>query len=444
MSNWAQQALFYHIYPLGMCGAPWRNHLQAQPEARLESLYDWIPHLKQIGINAIYLGPVWESSSHGYDTISYLEVDRRLGTAETLRQLIQAFQAAGIRVVLDAVFNHVGREFFAFLSLKRHLKKSPYQNWFQNLRFGQRGPAGDGFAYEGWKGHYDLVKLNLQELEVQQHLLEAVRYWIESFGIDGLRLDAADCMDKHFLQALKHFCQRLKPDFWLMGEVVMGDYREWGLDSITNYELYDSLHKAHNTRNYERLATTLERQFGPGGVYREQGLYNFVDNHDVNRIASLLRRNSHLYPLYLLLFTLPGTPSLYYGSEAGLEGKRLRGTDRPLRPFLGDPEQLKTTRHPDLLQNIIRLSHIRHHLPALSQGAYQTLAVSPEWIAFQRQSAGQTVVVLVNHSKESQTCHLNLAGQWRDLLNDQQFVRLDKPVEIFAAWGRILVQQHQA
>ncbi len=441
MNDWAQHALFYHIYPLGMCGAPWRNPLQAQPEARLESLYDWIPHLKKLGVNAIYLGPLWESSSHGYDTINYLEVDRRLGTAATLRQVIQAFHQAGMRVVLDAVFNHVGRDFFAFLSLQRQLKKSPYQHWFQNLRFEQRSPAGDPFAYEGWKGHYDLVKLNLQQPEVQQHLLEAVRYWIESFGIDGLRLDAADCMDKDFLQELKHFCQRLKPDFWLLGEVVMGDYREWGLDAITNYELYDSLHKAHNTRNYERLATTLERQFGSEGVYRQQGLYNFVDNHDVNRIASLLRRNSHLYPLYLLLFTLPGTPSLYYGSEAGLEGKRLRGTDRPLRPFLGDPEQLKTTRHPDLLTNIMRLSQLRQQTPALMQGSYRTLQVCPEWIVFERKLGDQTVVVLVNQSKEEQNCQLNLPGQWQDLLNDQKPVNLNTPVEIFASWGRVLLRQ---
>ncbi|MGV3524620.1 MAG: alpha-amylase family glycosyl hydrolase [Candidatus Sericytochromatia bacterium] len=442
--DWAHHALFYHIYPLGMCGAPWRNDGRAEPEARLDLIQDWIPHLVQMGVTAVYIGPLWEAGSHGYDTVSYFDVDRRLGSSASLARLVEALHQQRIRVVVDTVFNHVGREFFAFRSLRRQGADSRYRTWFEKLDFSRRSPAGDPFHYEGWKGHYDLVKLNLAEPEVRQHLFEAVRYWFESFGIDGLRIDAADCMDKSFLQELKAFCRSLKPDAWVMGEVVMGDYREWGLDAITNYELYDSLHRSHNDKDYARLAQTLTRQFGPQGQYREQPLYNFVDNHDVNRIASLLRRGSALYPLHILLMTVPGIPSLYYGSEAGLEGKRLKWSDRPLRPFLPHPEALRETRHADLMATLQKLTRLRRELPALVSGDYATLAVQPEQLIFRRWTATQEVIVAVNMARSKAEVMLpqRLEGNWRDALNpaDPLHQRPDRLV-IYPSWGRVLVRQ---
>lgn len=440
--NWAREAVFYHIYPLGMCGAPWRNDFQSEPIPRLDSIQDWIPHLKALGVTALYMGPLWESGSHGYDTFSYVQPDRRLGSFATLQNLIRALHQAGFKIVLDAVFNHVGREFFAFRSLRQQGKDSPYCDWFEGLRFDRRSPQGDPFSYEGWKGHYDLVKLNLASQEVQQHIFEALRQWIEIYDIDGLRLDAADCMDIEFLTALKAFGQKLRPDFWMMGEVVVGDYSAWGLDSITNYELYDALHKSHNTRDYTRLAHTLERQFGAQGQYRDWPLYNFVDNHDVNRIASLLRRGQHLYPTYLLLFTLPGIPSLYYGSEAGIEGKRLRWSDRPLRPFIPHPDQLRETRHPDLLKSIRKLIALRQQHPALIHGSYRTLDVNENVLVFERLYKKQRVVVAVNLSKEKQEIALSepLKGPWQDVLNDQKLENA-RSLLLYSNWGGVYLAQ---
>lgn len=441
---WADAAFFYHIYPLGMCGAPLHNLGGSDITSRLNSLHAWLPHLKGMGVTGLYIGPLWDSSSHGYDTLNYHEVDRRLGHNADFIQFVKACHQNNVRVVVDGVFNHVGRHFFAFQSLKADGEQSPYRDWFHNLKWGKRNKRGDHFTYEGWKGHDDLVKLNLKNPEVKSFIFEVVRHWINTFNIDGIRLDAADCMDKDFLQALKIFCKQLKPDFWLMGEVVMGDYREWNLDAITNYELYDSFHKSHNHYDYRRLAQTLERQFGEPGVYQDQGLFNFVDNHDVNRIASLLKKNTHLYPLHLLLFTLPGIPCIYYGSEVGLEGKRLKWSDRPLRPFLPHPNTLSNAPHPSLLKHIGQWARLRQQHDVLVYGSYRTLRVEKHLLCFERQYQERRAVIIVNLSAKNRQwapspSQLALHGDWNDVLNGEKVtISSDKPLTIYSNWGKIL------
>lgn len=447
MQNWAQQAVFYHIYPLGMCGAPLHNFSEERVHSRLPLLQDWIPHLKKLGVNALYIGPLWESSSHGYDTINYHHLDRRLGQQDDLLQFVQGCHQNNIRIVVDAVFNHVGRDFFAFRSLKAYEKDSPYLEWFANLKLGKRNARGDRFTYEGWKGHDDLVKLNLNNPEVKHYFFEVVRFWIQTFDIDGLRLDAADCMDKAFLKDLKAFCKKLKPDFFLVGEVVMGDYREWKLDAITNYELYDSLHKSHNRYDYRQLAQTLDRQFGTPGVYRDQLLFNFADNHDVNRIASLLKKKAHLYPLYLLLFTLPGTPCVYYGSEVGLEGKRLKWSDRPLRPFLPHPRSLAEAPHQDLFRHLCEWSALRQSHPALYRGSYQTVLAEKHLFCFYRACEHEDMYIIVNLSAKAKLWPFPAANTseapWQDLLNPTDLITPHEtnPLTIHPNWGRILCRK---
>lgn len=445
MNTWADHAFFYHVYPLGLCGAPLHNFTEAPVSSRLNTLKSWIPYIKELGVNGLYIGPLWESLSHGYDTLNYHLLDRRLGHNEDFINLVKTCHEANIRVVVDAVFNHVGRHFFAFQSLKQHEAQSPYRHWFEKLRLGKRNARGDNFTYEGWKGHDDLVKLNLKEPEVKHYFFEVVRYWIYTFDIDGLRLDAADCMDLDFLQELKSFCQKIKPDFWLMGEVVMGDYRQWKLDAITNYELYDSFHKSHNQQDYQRLARTLDRQFGPQGVYKNQGLFNFVDNHDVNRIASQLKKAAHLYPLHLLLFTLPGTPCLYYGSEVGLEGKRLRWSDRPLRPFLPHPDHLNEAPHQDLRKHIRQVYKLRQDHSVLVNGDYRTLQADKQLLCFIRSNANTQILVVINASARTKNWTLpteTLSGAWFDLLNSENLhLNSATPLTIHSNWGRILLKK---
>lgn len=399
--SWAQDAFFYHIYPLGLCGAPPRNDFHSPPVPRLDQLRGWVGHLRGLGVDAVYLGPVFESTAHGYDTADYYHVDRRLGTDDTLAGLTATLHAEGIRVILDGVFHHVGRTFWAFRDLQHHGERSAFRDWFSGVSFSRRSPHGDPFTYDAWEGHYDLVKLNLHHPAVREHLFGAVRMWIERFGIDGLRLDVAYALDPGFLRDLAAFCRGLRSDFWLLGEVIHGDYRRVTgpglLDAATNYECYKGLYSSHNDRNYFEIAHSLNRQFGDGGLYRNLTTYNFADNHDVNRIASVLRNPAHLYPLYLLLFTMPGVPSVYAGSEWGLEGVKAGGDDRPLRPALFSPaEAASRGRHPDLAHAIARFAAIRRRSAALRRGKYRPLHVASEQLAFERQAEAERVIVVVN------------------------------------------------
>lgn len=398
--TWASSAIFYHIYPLGLCGAPQHNDFSTPPADRLDNLHAWIDHIQTLGANAVYLGPVFESSSHGYDTADYYQVDRRLGTNETLARLSAALHERGIHLVLDAVFNHVGRDFWAFQDVREHGAASVYTDWFHNLRFEGQSPYGDPFQYDAWNGHYSLVKLNLANPDVRAHLFDAVGTWISTFNIDGLRLDAADCLDIDFLRRLAAFTHTKRDDFWLMGEIIHGDYNRWAnpdmLHSVTNYECFKGMYSSLNDANFHEIAYALNRQFGAGGLYKDLQLYNFADNHDVNRVASLLNDTAHLHPLYMLLFTMPGIPSIYYGSEWGLSGEKNGGDDSPMRPWIDLAAVQADSPHPELSGLLAKLAAIRKDSPALQHGSYVQLHVSGEQFAFQRSFNGNVVVTALN------------------------------------------------
>ena len=182
MSHWVNESVFYHIYPLGFCGAPEYNP-GGPPVPRLDKLKEWVGHLNALGVNALYLGPVFQSVKHGYDTTDYFQIDCRLGDNDSFAALCDTLHENGIRVVLDGVFNHVGRGFWAFQDVQEHGQSSPYCGWFHDLNFGGPSPMGDPFWYTAWQGHYELVKLNLRNPDVVRHLLDAVGMWIDRFHI---------------------------------------------------------------------------------------------------------------------------------------------------------------------------------------------------------------------------------------------------------------------
>jgi glycosidase len=448
MSHWAEDAIFYHVYPLGFCGAPVSNDFTSEPECRLEKLLEWAGHLQQLGITALYLGPVFESSTHGYDTVDYFTVDRRLGTNEGLKRIIEAFHGIGIKVILDGVFNHVGRDFWAFKDLQQNGEDSTFKSWFSGLDFGRRSPYQDPFSYNAWNGCYNLVKLDLANPDVKDHLFRAVQTWIDGFSIDGLRLDAADCLDLGFISGLSAKCKRLQPDFWLMGEVINGDYGRWmrvGLDSVTNYECYKGLWSSHNDGNLFEIAYSLNRQFGEQGIYKNMPLYNFADNHDVDRVASMLNNKTHLATLYTLLFTMPGIPSIYYGSEWGIEGKKIKGSDANLRPSLDLDGMMSQSPEPDLPGFLSRLSCIRRSSQALRRGNYRQLHVNRQQFAFARWWEDGSVIVAVNTADQPAVIAFAVpAGfgtQFEDLLNDREQFCASSGIlklDLAPAWGRIL------
>lgn len=417
--HWIHDAVIYNIYPLGFCGAPRINDFELN--YRLDKLYGFIPHFKEMGVNAIVFNPVFESTKHGYDTIDYKKIDSRLGDNESFKKLCDTLHANGIRVLLDGVFNHVGRDFFAFKDIQQYGMGSIYRSWFHNVSFDRKSPYGDDFCYEGWAGHYDLVKLNLSNSYVTDYLLEAVEYWIDEFDIDGLRLDAANCIDMSFFKKLKNLCKSKKPDFWMYAEIVGGDYNRWAnpeaLDSVTNYDLYKALYSCHNDRNYFEFAHSLERQYGNWGIYKKLWLYNFADNHDVTRVASTIRDKALLKNLYTMLYTIPGAPSIYYGSEYGIEGRVGNGSDYDVRremnlDALEDPDN-------DLYNHICRLGKIRHSLSALQTGGYNNELIQLEHMCFSMKSDDQKVYVLLNQSTEHRRIGFNTGfnGYLTDVLN---------------------------
>ena len=407
---WYDSAFFYHIYPLGLCGAPKENTYTAG-EPRLRKLRPWVDHLCELGVSALYLGPLFESGTHGYDTTDYRKVDSRLGTNEDLKELVRLCHENGIRVVLDAVFNHTGRDFFAFQDLKAHREQSAFRDWYSGVNFWNNNEYGDGFSYDNWGGYNLLAKLNLRNPQVADYHLETVRFWVSEFDIDGLRLDTADVLDFDFMRRLRGFCDTLKPEFWLMGEVIHGEYRRWLggdlLHSVTDYPLNKALWSGHTDHNYFEIAHTVNR-FLQSGV-DPKALYSFADNHDVERIRNRLRDLRHWTPVHILLFCLPGIPSVYYGSEFGIEGRKQRGgSDDEIRPCL-DLEELKREEN-SFQEPIRRLGGIYREVPELAVGDYEQLLLTNRQYAFRR---GNVIVAVNNDERETEVRIPHASGTYR-------------------------------
>lgn len=398
---WYDEAIFYHIYPLGLCGAPKENSY-SEPVHRLRELLPWIRHIKEIGCNAIYIGPLFESVGHGYETTDYKKLDSRLGDNKDLADFVQTCHKEGIRVILDGVFNHTGRDFFAFQDIRKNRENSPYRDWYCNVNFGGNNEYNDGFSYENWGGYNLLVKLNQHNPAVRDYICDVIRFWVSEFDIDGIRLDAADVLDFEYMKALRHVANEVKPDFWLMGEVIHGDYTRWvnegTLHSVTNYHLHKALYSGHNDHNFFEIAHTVKRLYEMGGN-RPEGLklYNFTDNHDVERIYTKLTNKAHFAPVHILLYTLPGIPSIYYGSEFAIEGRKEQGSDDSLRPALNLDDFSDALAQNPYTGLIARLGAVRQETPALSYGDYKELILTNRQYAFSRNAEGVSVIVTVNN-----------------------------------------------
>ena len=419
---WYDEAVFYHIYPLGLTGAPKQNPYST-PEHRLNTLLPWISHIREIGCNAIYIGPLFESVGHGYETTDYRKLDSRLGTNEDLTNFVKECHAQDIKVILDGVFNHTGRDFFAFQDVKRNRENSPYKDWYCNMNFWGNNEYNDGFSYENWGGYNLLVKLNQNNPAVRDYFCDVIRFWVSEFDIDGIRLDAADVLSFEYMQTLRHVANEVKPDFWLMGEVIHGDYTRWVnegiLHSVTNYHLHKALYSGHNDHNYFEIAHTVKRLYEMGGN-RPEGLklYNFVDNHDVERIYTKLINKAHFTPVHILLYTLPGIPSVYYGSEFGIEGRKEKFSDDSLRPALSLSDFGDALQNNPYTRLIAALGHIRQSGPALSYGDYKELLLTNRQYAFARNHNGTTVLVTVNNDDSDyvMTLPCGNAGEYKGAL----------------------------
>ena len=415
---WAYEGIFYQIYPIGFCGAPTAN--DGKTVSRILKLKDWSSYLESLGISSILLNPIFESDNHGYDTRDYKKIDCRLGTNEDFAEVCKDLHAHNVKIVLDGVFNHVGRGFWAFKDVQEKKWDSPYKDWFC-INFDGNSCYNDGFWYEGWEGHFELVKLNLANSAVVDYLLECVKGWIDEFDIDGLRLDVAYCLDRNFMKRLRSFCQELKPDFALIGEVLFGDYNQIVNDemlhSCTNYECYKGIYSSFNSMNMFEIAHSLNRQYGPEQwcIYRGKHLMSFVDNHDVTRIASILTNKNHLPLTYGLLLGMPGVPCIYYGSEWGEEGVKAPNIDYALRPCFEEPKPNELT------EEIKKMIHVRTGSNALCHGSYRNVVLTNHQLIFERRTDDERMLVAINASDAPFTAHNGeLGGTMTDLLTGNE------------------------
>ena len=372
---WWNNSCFYHIHPMTYFDAPAKNDFSSPPTPRLKLLYETIDQIRDLGCNALYLGPLFESTSHGYDTVDY---------------------------------NHVGRNFWAFHKLRTKGTESPYKEWFRGIDFHHNNNHGDGFRYEGWEGHDSLVSLNLDNPDLRKHILKAVQWMVEDLNIDGLRLDVAYMLNRDFMGELSAFCKGLRNDFFLLGEMIHGNYTELVnerlLNSVTNYSAYKGLWSSHNDHNLFEIAHTLNNQFGEHGTCRNLSLLNFADNHDVDRLASQLKKSEHLYPLYTIIFTMPGIPSIYYGSEWKAKGRRTSRSDAALRPPWHSIDRTDAT----LYRHIQKLADIRQRHPWLASASYKQLHIQNEELAFIRQGPDSDIVTALNIGEKEKTIKFSL------------------------------------
>ena len=392
---WAYNSIFYQIYPIGFCGAPVHNDGVCVP--RIRKLMDWSEYLQTLGVDSILLNPIFESDNHGYDTRDFKTIDCRLGTNEDFKEVCEDLHKHNVKIVLDGVFNHVGRGFWAFKDVQEKKWDSPYKDWF-HISFDGNSCYNDGFWYEGWEGHFELVKLNLQNPVVVDYLMECVKYWIDEFDIDGLRLDVAYSLDHNFMRRLRSYTQELKPDFALIGEVLFGDYNiivnDEMLHSCTNYECYKGLYSSFNSMNMFEIAHSLHRQFGSDQwcIYRGKHLMTFVDNH----------------------MGMPGIPCLYYGSEWAEQGEKAPDNDYALRPCFEEPKPNELT---EFIKKLIR---VRQESDALCNGAYKNVVIQNHQLVFERCSEKERVIVAINAADYPYTANAGeLNGTAADLLTGE-------------------------
>lgn len=411
VSTWSDHVIWWHLHPISFLGAePVALPQDVPPVHRLPQLEPWVDYLVELGCNGLVLGPVFASETHGYDTLDHFRIDPRLGTEEDFDRLVTACRNRGVRVLLDGVFNHVGRGFGPFRDLLTNGRQSSYASWFR-LDFDRPGP--DGFHYEDFEGHRNLVALNHDEDAVADYVGNVMDHWLRR-GVDGWRLDAAYAVPVPFWRAVTSRVRAEHADAWLVGEVIHGDYArmvgEGGLDSVTQYELWKAVWSSLNDGNFFELSWALARHEEFVEAFRP---LTFVGNHDVTRLASKLNDERHLPHALTILFTVAGLPSIYAGDEQAFRGVKYERADgdAEIRPaFPAGPAALAPHGWPvyRLHQDLIGL---RRRNPWLVRSRPKVIHLDNTAFAFHATNpeGGPGLAVLLNLSDQPFTLTLEAA-----------------------------------
>ena len=395
MTTWGDHAILWQVYPLGFTGAEPAALPDGEPARhRLSRLEPWLDYAVALGASGLALGPLFTSGSHGYDTVDHYTIDPRLGDQRDFDDLLEAAHARGLRVLLDGVFNHVGRGFPAFRRALDQGPGSPDATWFR-LAWPDGARTGAEPEYDTFEGHPGLVALNHDEPAVAQYVTDVMRHWLRA-GADGWRLDAAYAVPAGFWAAVLPKVRAQHPDAYFVGEVIHGDYERIvsssGLDSVTQYELWKAIWSSLNDRNFFELAWALDRHNGFLDTFVP---FTFTGNHDVTRLASRLIDDRHLAHALVVLCTVGGTPAVYYGDEQAFRGVKedRPGGDDDIRPgFPATPADLAPDGWPvyRLHQDLIGL---RRRHPWLHRARSQVLDLANEHLVYEVTGEGGRLVV---------------------------------------------------
>ncbi|MCY3413020.1 MAG: hypothetical protein INQ03_15385 [Candidatus Heimdallarchaeota archaeon] len=441
LPDWVKHANIYHIYPLGIFNAPHENHNYLEITPRLLKIRDFYDHFQLLGVNVVQFGPLFQSTTHGYDTTDYFKLDNRLGTNEDCFRIISELHDLSIKVMLDGVFNHVGRDFFAFQDVLHSRQASKYLDWF-HIDFTSNNQFNDGFDYIDWEGHKKLVQLNYKNCEVREYIQSILEFWMNEMGVDAWRIDVAHMMDVDILQFIRQKVESINPNAILVGEITSIPYitrvNESTLHSATDYETYTSIRKALSEGDMRILASTLKNLYHPDkGIHRDLFLMNFLGNHDRERISTRIGYEN-LMNAFCVLYTIPGYPKIYYGDEFALQGKKERYSDWSLRQPLQLTEEL--TR--EFLPHIISLQRIRATHGAIVNGSLQVMYSDRDTIAYKRDNGKEKIIIVINHSTEVRRIELLLPNLGPTILlgNIELEIRDNKMISILSGKSSSIIK----
>jgi cyclomaltodextrinase len=396
LPDWIEHAIFWQVYPLGFVGAEKAARTEPGVVHRLPQLIAWLDYAVELGASALLLAPIFASTSHGYDTIDYHAIDPRLGDDADFDALIAAAHGRGLRVVLDGVFNHTGREYPAFQRALTQGSQSPDAALFR-IDFDKRSADGTP-DYADFEGHAELPALNHEAPAVADLVVDVMTHWLKR-GADGWRLDAAYAVPHAFWARVLPRVRADFPEAYIFGEVIHGDYvkfvRESTADSVTEYELWKATWSGINERNFFELSWTLERHNALLDAFVP---LTFIGNHDVTRIASRIADERHLPHALVVLLTTGGTPCIYYGDEQAFRGLKedRAGGDDAIRPaFPAAPADLAPFGWPTyrLQQTLIGL---RRRHPWLHRARTHVLSLSNTQFVFEAFEGDTRITVALN------------------------------------------------
>jgi len=395
---WLPGRVWYHLHSLRAAGAPDDNPdvTGRAPTGRgLRRLLGWLDHVRSLGCGGIVLTPIFVSMTHGYDAVDYFRIDQRLGDEDDLAAFVEACHDRNLKVLLDGVFHHVGRDFPGFRDVLAQGAASRYAGWFR-LDFSR--DSGDGFTYRNFEGHRELVALNHRSSDVLDWAVAVADHWLD-LGVDGWRLDAAYAILPAFLADFSARVLHKHPDAFLFGEMIHGDYvrfvEQAGLHAVTQYELYKAIWSSLNDANFFELGWALRRHETFARAFVP---FTFLGNHDVTRLSTRLRVPSHLGHALAVLFTLPGSPCVYYGDEFAFRGRKGHGVrgDDAIRPRLPDSPFAQNAEQAAAFDLHRQLVAMRAERPWLTSGHVQVLELATEQIRYTVAGTGGQLLVLLN------------------------------------------------